>query len=113
MRAIIIDPFLCEVREADIENTLEEFQRIVGGGYIEFGVWINRGTDVLYVNDFAFWEERFMIGPRHVFSGCGLITGRDPPGNSKDMARPARVPLAEIQGVVRFAPKRAASPAPR
>jgi hypothetical protein len=111
MRAIVIDPFLHEVREADIENTLEEFQRIVGGGYVEFGVWVNR-RDVLYVNDFAFWEERFMIGPRHVFSGCGLIIGGDSDSESK-VARGARVPLAEIINVVRFPPKRSASPAPR
>lgn len=112
MRAVIIDPFLREVREADIENTLEEFQRIVGGGYIEFGVWINR-RDVLYVNDFAFWEERFTIGPRHAFSGCGLIIGDDTDSKSKDLARGARVPLAEILNVVRFPPKRTANPAPR
>ena len=56
IRSIVIDPFLREVREAQIENSLEEFQRICGGGYIEFGIWINR-KDVLYVNDFAHWRE--------------------------------------------------------
>ncbi|HEY3745528.1 MAG TPA: hypothetical protein VGL17_04760 [Gemmatimonadaceae bacterium] len=95
IRAIIIDPFLREVREAEIQNQLEEYQRICGGGYIEFGIWINR-KDVLYVNDFAHWRESFVIGEQRVFSGCGVITG----GNSGE--RPARVPLDEIRRVVRF-----------
>jgi hypothetical protein len=112
VRAVIIDPFRREVREADIENSLEEFQRIVGGGYIEFGVLINN-RDVLYVNDFAFWEERFQIGQRHVFSGCGLITGGDSNGKGEGLTRAARVPLEEIRSVVRFAPKLAVTPAQR
>jgi hypothetical protein len=101
VRAIIIDPFRREVREADIENSLEEFQRIVGGGYIEFGVWINN-RDVLYVNDFAFWPERFLIGPRHAFSGTGLITGGDSYRKRGRLTNDARVPLDEIQEIVRF-----------
>jgi hypothetical protein len=99
-----IDPFLREVREAQIENSLEEFQRICGGGYIEFGIWINR-KDVLYVNDFAHWRESFVIGEQRVFSGCGLITGGNGSGN--DMDRSARVPLDEIRRVVRFAAAKA------
>ena len=101
MRAIIIEPFLCQVRECDIDNSLEEFQRIVGGGFIEFGVMVNN-RDVLYVNDFAHWTKRFAIGNRHVFSGCGLITGGN--GKGGELARAARVPLAEIHAVVRFLP---------
>ena len=97
MRAIIIDPFLREVREAEIENSLGEFQYIVGGGYLEFGVWINN-REPLYVNDFAHWKQRFLIGTSHVFSGCGLIVG----GDGKGEARGARVPLVEIRNVVRF-----------
>ena len=87
IRSIVIDPFLREVREAQIENSLEEFQRICGGGFIEFGIWINR-KDVLYVNDFAHWRESFVIGEQRVFSGCGLITGGNGSGN--DMDRSAR-----------------------
>jgi hypothetical protein len=100
LRAIIIDPFLREIREAEIDDDLTEYQRICGGHYIEFGVWIN-GKDVLYVSDFARWRESFVIGGRHVFSGTGLITGGDARG--KRMSKSARVPLAEIRDVVRFA----------
>jgi hypothetical protein len=98
LRAIIIDPFLGEVSEAEIKDDLEEYQRICGG-YIEFGVWINN-KDVLYVSDFARWRESFVIGERHVFSGTGLITGGDARG--KNMSKSARVPLAEIRNVVKF-----------
>lgn len=103
IRGIVIDPFLREVREAEIENSLEEFQRICGGGYIEFGIWINR-RDVLYVNDCAHWRESFVIGEQRVFSGCGLITGGNGSGN---MDRSARVPIDEIRKVVRFITTRA------
>lgn len=99
LRAIIICPFLREIREAKINDDLEEYQRICGGHYIEFGVWIN-GKDVLYVSDFARWRESFVIGERHIFSGTGLITGGDARG--KKMSKSARVPLAEIRAVVRF-----------
>jgi hypothetical protein len=93
IRSIVMDPFLREVREAQIENSLGESQRICGGGYIEFGIWINR-KDVLCVNDFAHWRESFNIG------GHGLIIGGDGSGN--DMDRSARVPLDDIRRVVRF-----------
>jgi hypothetical protein len=96
IRSIIIDPFRREVREAEIENRLEEFQYIVGGGYIEFGIWINR-KDPLYVNDFAFWRAHFIIGGIRAFSGCGLITGGGT-GN----ARSTRVSVKEIRDVVVF-----------
>jgi hypothetical protein len=99
LRAIIICPFRQSVFEAEIENSLEELQRIVGGGYIEFGVWINR-KDVLYVNDFAHWKEKFAIGKSHMFSGCGVITGGD--GHGTNMDKSARVSLQEIRNVVRF-----------
>jgi hypothetical protein len=99
LRAILIDPFLCEIRETEIGDELEEYRRICGGHYIEFGVWIN-GKDVLYVSDFARWRESFVIGERHIFSGTGLITGGDARG--KNMSKSARVPLAEIRDVVRF-----------
>ena len=99
LRAIIIDPFLREIREGEIDDDLAEYQRICGGHYIEFGVWIN-GKDVLYVSDFAHWRESFAIGKRHVFSGTGLITGGDARG--KNMSKSARVSLSEIRDVVRF-----------
>jgi hypothetical protein len=98
MRAIIICPFRQSVHEAEVENSLKELQRI-GGGYIEFGVWINH-RDVLYVNDFAFLEEKFAIGRAHVFSGCGVITGGN--GRGRNMDKSARVSLQEIRNVVRF-----------
>jgi hypothetical protein len=100
MRAVIVDPFKREVREADVENTLEELQRIVGGGYIEFGVRVER-VDLLYVNDFAHWPERFMIGEKHAFSGCGVIIGDDAKG--KGSAKYARVSAEAVRGIVRFA----------
>jgi hypothetical protein len=42
IRAMVICPFTREMREAQIENSRREFQRICGGGYIKFGIWINR-----------------------------------------------------------------------
>jgi hypothetical protein len=99
IRAIIICPFSREVRETQIENALDEFQRICGVGYIEHGIWINR-RDVLYANDFAHWPECFEIGGQRVFSGCGLITGGN--GTGKSMDRSARVPLEEIRPLIRF-----------
>jgi hypothetical protein len=97
IRSIIIDPFRGEVREAEIANSLEELQFIVGGGYIEHGIWINH-KDILYVSDFAFWPERFIIGGVRAFSGCGVIIGSS--GSGK--ARSAKVSLREIQKVVQF-----------
>jgi hypothetical protein len=99
IRAVIIDPFRREVREAEIENALSEFQHICGGGYIEHGIFINR-RDVLYVNDFAYWPDSFEIGGQRIFSGCGLITGGN--GSDGDMDRSARVPMDQIRKVVRF-----------
>jgi hypothetical protein len=99
LRAIVIDPFRREICEVEIDDDLEEYQRICGGHYIEFGAWIN-GKDVLYVSDFARWREFFVIDERLPFSGTGLITGGDARG--KNMSKSARVPLEEIRGVVRF-----------
>jgi hypothetical protein len=107
IRAIIICPFTREVRETQIENSLEEFQRICGGGFIEFGIWINR-QDVLYVNDFAHWAECFEVGGKRVFSGCRLITVGDGIGGSMD--RSARVPLQEIRPLVHFGIRGRAGP---
>lgn len=106
IRAIIVDPFRREVRKAEIENSLEELQFIVGGGYIEHGIWINH-RDILYVNDFAFWPEHFIIGGVRAFSGCGVITGGN--GNGKALDRSARVSLKEIQKIVQFPPAAAAA----
>src|SRR5258708_39113407 len=85
IRAIIIDPFRREVREADIENSLEEFQFIVGGGYIEHGIWFKH-KDIFYVNDFAFWPERFVIGGVRAFTGSGLISGVNVHGKALDLS---------------------------
>jgi hypothetical protein len=106
IRSIIIDPFRREVREVEIANRLAEFQFIVGGGYIEHGIWINH-KDILYVADFAFWPERFIIGGVRAFSGCGVIIG----SNGSGKVRSARVSLKEIQKVVQFSA--AAAPAGR
>jgi hypothetical protein len=107
IRAIIICPFTREGREAQIENSLEEFQRICGGGLIEFGIGINR-RDVLYVNDFAHWEECFEIAGQRICSGGGLITGGDSANGS--MERSVRVPLQEIRPLVRFGMRGKAEP---
>jgi hypothetical protein len=82
-----------------IGNSLREFQRICCGGYVEFGIWINR-RDVLCVNVFPRWAECFEIGGKRVFSGCGLITAED--GTDGSMDRSVRVPLEETGRVVRF-----------
>jgi hypothetical protein len=107
IRAIIICSITREVRETQIENSLEEFQRICGVGYIEHGIWINR-RDVLYVNVFPRWAECFEIGGKRAFSGCGLITAGD--GTDGSMDRSARVPLEEIGRVVRFGIRERAKP---
>ena len=105
IRAIIIDPFRREVREAWIANDLYEMQFICGGGYLEFGIWINR-REPLYVNEWASWPERFIIGGIRSFSGCGLITGADADGDDGD-ATSAKVSVQEIRNVVIFPPAKA------
>lgn len=101
IRAVIIDPFRREVREAWIANDLREMQFICGGGYLEFGIWINR-REPLYVNEWASWPESFIIGGIRLFSRCGLITGRDGKGDA--MATSAKVTVQEISDVVVFPP---------
>jgi hypothetical protein len=98
MRAIMIDPSLREVREADIENTLEEFQRIVGGGFVEFGLWINNRRAVR--QRLRSLKTAFADRVQARLFGCGLITGGD--GKGSDVARPARVPLGEVRNAARF-----------
>jgi hypothetical protein len=98
IRAIIICPFTREVRETRIENSLQEFQSICGGGYVEFGIWINR-RDVLYVNVFPHCAECFEIGGKGVFYGT-----------DGSMDRSAGVPLEEIRRVVRFGIRERAKP---
>lgn len=100
IRAIIIDPFRREVREAWIANDLHEMQFICGGGYLEFGIWINR-REPLYVNEWAHWPERFIIGGIRSFSGCGLITGADEDNDEGDTTS-AKVSVQEIRNVVVF-----------
>jgi hypothetical protein len=90
LRTIVIDPFRREIREAEIDDDLEEYERICGCHYIEFGAWIN-GEDIPYVSEFARWRESFVIGERLTFSGTGLTTGGDACG--KSMSKSARVPL--------------------
>ena len=107
IRAVITCPFTPEVRETRLENSLQEAQRICGGGYVEFGIWINR-RDVLYVNVFPRWAECFGIGGKRVLSGCGSITAGHGTDGSTD--RSARVPLEEIGRVVRFGIRERAKP---
>jgi hypothetical protein len=99
LRAIIVDSFLREVREAEIYRDLEEFQRICGGHHIEFGVWIN-GQDCPLRQRFRalariLRDRRAPFLLRH-----RSHTGGDARG--KNMSKSARVPLSDIRGVVRF-----------
>ena len=99
LRVVIIDPFRREVREAWIADDWNEMQYICGGGYLEFGIWINQ-REPLYVNEWAHWPERFVIGGVRSYSGCGVIAGAD--GRSSGKRKSAKVSVEEIRNVVVF-----------
>lgn len=93
IRAIIIDPFRREIRDAVIDNTEEEYDHIVGslnlfGTSMPFGDQLRIGDESPRRNCFE-WDNK-------KFRGVGLAIGYS------HLRPDARTPLSELQSQVTF-----------
>jgi hypothetical protein len=99
MRALVIDPYRCDVYEKDIPNSLEGAQSVVHG-LIEYAAQFpNR--DILYVNEEAefHFDARFGLGTEATIAGFGVVVGALGPDNAQG---PALTSRDELRSQVQF-----------
>ena len=79
IKAIIVDPFLNIIQEAEIEDTLEALQGAIGDHHIETALYIN-DKDVMFVDSeglfreeqqFFVYDEKFPLAGKAVIVGTG------------------------------------------
>jgi len=84
MRAILIDAKNMEIREVEIDGSLESLQKAVGG-LIETAMYLENG-DVMFVNEdgLALFDYFFEItGGHQPFAGNGIVVGDDGNGGER------------------------------
>jgi hypothetical protein len=99
MRALVIDPYRCDVYEKDIPNSLEGAQSVVHG-LIEYVTQFSN-RDILYVNEEAefHFDSRFGFGTGDTFPGFGVLVGALGPENDRG---PALTSRDELRSRVQF-----------
>jgi len=102
MRGILVNPWLKEVKEVEVQEGIEDIYRHLSSGGVKVRVfalssyWPN--MDTMYVDDEGFFNDGspVMIVQGTPLIGMGLILGGDNAGNSVD----AKSSLVDIQNSV-------------